>query len=106
MIIWRYDVPTETGLTEAYGCPIDIYVGGRLIRAVYQFQGGGQVCAVVHWQSGQIIARIGLSDTGYPQQRAQSAVNARLHRNEHAKTWATINAAPVVNLLPEIVGCM
>lgn len=88
MIIWRYRVPVSDGaggtaIRRAYGFPVTVTVPGvGDVRAVYQFQGGedGQRCAVVHHPSGRVIAPVTDAHTGWPQERAQQAVDERLRK--------------------------
>jgi len=84
---------------------------------VYQFQGGkgGQQCAVVDLASGQALAWIEERHTGYPEQRAQAAINERMARvprrfarteNHEAHIASTIDQAPAINTAPSVVGVM
>lgn len=109
MMIWQYLIPTaNSGVREAYGCPVDVSVAGRQLRAVYQFQGGdgGQKCAVVHLASGRIMAYCKDRHTGYPQQRAQAAVDEAMKNRQPSAVWSVIDAAEVLNTLPSVVGVL
>lgn len=118
-MIWKYLVPTANGtLRECYGCPVDVFVPGLgRTTVVYQFQGGdgGQRCAAVHFASGRAIAWIEEHHTGYPQDRAQAAVNERFEgmgakfaRQENQDHYIAqrFKSADVINVLPSIAGVM
>lgn len=83
-MILEYRIPQvdpttgEYRTTLAYGCPVDVFLFGRTQRAIYQFPGGGQICAVVHPASGQILAHVTDQHAGHPQTKAQTALNERL----------------------------
>jgi len=105
-VIWMYRYPTDTDTTRcAYGYPVTVFCAGRELRAVYQFQGGkgDQQCAVVHLDSGRVIARVYDRHTGYPQQRAQAAVDERVAGKDPGRVWATISSAKRVNYGPSVM---
>jgi hypothetical protein len=111
MTIWAYEVPTTDGsYRKAHGCPVTIYIETLgWIQVVYQFGLPDQACAVVHWQSGQVIASIGETHQGYPQQRAQAAWDERYQRlpeRARRRIAERINGAPVINTAPSVVGVM
>jgi len=108
MMIWQYRYPTNGPTRLAFGVPVDVFVLGRQIRAVYQFQGGDndQVCAVVHHASGRIMARVYDHHTGYPQQRAQAALDEKTAGKDPATVWKVIDAAMVLNPVGSVVGVL
>lgn len=101
MIIWQYRYPTDGPTRLAYGTPVEVAVGGRRIRAVYRFQGGDndQQCAVVHHASGRILAPVKDTHTGYPEERAQQAVDERLGGKTPDRIWRVIDAAETLNFV-------
>ena len=113
MVIWEYKVPvgadgvaSSEGL--AYGCPIDVFVPdlGHM-QAVYQFAAPDQQCAVVHHASGRIICHIPRELRNQaPQMQAQAAINALATRIKPGSFKATLEAAPVLNRIPRVVGMM
>lgn len=97
MTIYRYKVPTAAGVREAFGCPVEVRLAGRRVRLIYQFQGGGQARAVVHYESGQVVCPLTDEHVGAPQIAAQIAVDGLAR-------W-TFDNAPVINPgTPERVG--
>lgn len=112
-MIWAYIAPGTRGETEIrYGTPVTVHVPGKgLMPAVYQFGTPTQVCAVVHLQSGQIIAHIEEHHRGYPQERARAACKERFDAMPRtfasdAQIVRTIDSAPVLNTVPSVVGAM
>lgn len=96
MLIWRYLVPTNYGNAHAYGTPVDVFLPGvGRVQVVYQFQPE----AVVHWQSGQILARIP-DGPGWPQGKAQAAINAL--KVSPDKIARAVRLAHVINENPEV----
>lgn len=83
-MILEYKVPRvdpssgEYSVGVAYGVPVEVFVLGKRQRVIYQLPGAGQVCAVVHLASGQVLAYVTDEHTGYPETKAQTAVNERL----------------------------
>jgi len=105
-MIWMYRYPTKADTTRcAFGYPVTVHCAGREIRAVYQFQGGegDQQCAVVHLESGRVIARVYDHHKGYPQQRAQAAVDEKTAGKDPGVVWATISSAKRVNYAASVV---
>lgn len=96
MLIWRYLVPTNYGNAHAYGTPVDVFLPGiGRTQVVYQFPADWQSEAVVHWQSGQILARIP-AGPGWPQGKAQAAVNALTVSPDKIARAHVINENPEV----------
>lgn len=112
MMIWMYRAQGLRGeLRTAYGCPVTVGVRGvGTVRLVYQFQGAfeDQECAVVDLPTGRVVAEVYDHHTGYPEQRAQAAVDEAMAR--FADPWAAWNNAldglPTVNTLPSVVGVL
>ncbi len=105
-MIWSYYSSSFGGeLIKRFGVPVSIVLPdvGRT-EVVYQFGGGGQQCAVVHWQSGGIIAPIGDEHKGNPTERAQAAIDTRLLNHVKGRVGAILAAAQNINQVPEIVG--
>ena len=59
-MIWEYLVAAKDGShrRRAYGVPVDVSLDGKRLELVYQLPAPGQPCAVVHWQSGAVVAPI------------------------------------------------
>lgn len=112
MMIWQYLIPTADGdVRNAYGCPVTVQVPGvGEVTAIYQFQGGegDQQCAVVHLASGRSMAPVHDHHTGYPQQRAQAAVDERFRRIAFpSDAWhRATEACETLNTLPSVVGVL
>lgn len=112
MMIWKYKAQRLCGqYRDCYGCPVTIRVPGvGTIQAVYQFQGAfeDQDCAVVDLPSGRIIAEVHDRHKGYPEQRAQAAIDEEMARFDDP--WAAWHKAmdglPVRNTLPSVVGVL
>lgn len=106
-MIWKYKIVAKNGeQAYAYGCPVRVHIGGRDLLAVYQFPGAGQTCAVVHWESGTILATIHDRHKGAPEQQAQAALNERLTTANVGPiaAWRRIEATPVINIVPEVLS--
>lgn len=101
MIIWSYLIPTKG---RAYGTPVRVHIPGKGdTQVAYQFGTPEQPCAVVHLQSGQVIAPIYDKHTGYPEQRARQACAekfAGLSTHEHIAR--RIDELPVLNAIPRV----
>ena len=94
MTVWSYRTPTG----RAYGCPVTVSLPGwGWIQVAYQFQGGGQGCAVVDVTSGQVIAPVFDRHEGYPQQRAQAAVDEQTADMDPEKIRGALIEAPTLN---------
>lgn len=104
--VWADGSPYPCEPEKRYGCPVEVFICGRYMRVFYQFPGGGQPCAVVHPESGQIIAHVKGHHPGYPQERAQAACHERLRDVSRERFEATILRAPVVNERFKQVGEM
>lgn len=111
-MIWRYKIPVahrpgDFPYQYSYGCPVTIDLPGiGRAEAVYQFQGGGQECAVVHYPSGRSIAPVLDHHTGYPEQRARAAVAERLRDVSPERIAGAFEGAEVINAVPESVGVL
>jgi len=111
-MIWKYKAPTSDGAHWfCFGCPVTVRIPGvGELRAVYQFQGGegGQQCAVVNLRSGRVIAPVYDHHKGYPEQRAQAAIDERFARiDDPATAWArACDKAETINTLPSVVGVL
>lgn len=111
-MILEYRIPRvdkDTGVYDevlAYGCPVDVFLFGRTQRAIYQFPGGGQVCAVVHPTSGQVLAYVTDEHTGHPQTKAQTALNERLLGYEQSQIEPLFAQASVINRSARQVGVL
>lgn len=81
---------------QAYGVPVQIFMPGEgYIYATYQFGTPTQQCAVVHYQTGIIIALITDQHRGYPQQRAQAAcLDLTIDIAQQIKRAKVINTLP------------
>lgn len=97
MTIYRYWAAATDGLHQAYGCPVEVFIAGRRLRLIYQFQGGGQARAVVHYESGRIVCPLTDDHVGAPQIAAQKAVDGLAR-------WPFDNATIVNPGTPERVG--
>lgn len=105
MTIYRYWAAATDGLHQAYGCPVEVFIAGRRLRLIYQFQGGGQARAVVHYESGRIVCPLTDDHVGAPQIAAQKAVDEKLGNLPAGKVWAAFDNATIVNPgAPERVG--
>lgn len=111
-MIIEYKIPRvdpATGVYDevlAYGCPVDVYLFGRFQRAVYQLPGGGQVCAVVHLASGQVLAYVTDEHTGAPQTKAQTALNERLLGYDQTQLEQAFAQASAINRSARQVGVL
>lgn len=111
-MIIEYKVPrVDPGTGEydqvlAYGCPVDVFLFGRTQRAIYQFPGGGQVCAVVHLASGQVLAYVTDEHQGHPQTKAQTALNERLVGYQQDAVERAFAQAEVLNTYGRQVGVL
>lgn len=111
-MIIEYKIPCvhpDTGVYDqvvAYGCPVDVFLFGRRQRAVYQFPGGGQVCAVVHLASGQVLAYVTDEHEGHPQTKAQTALNERLLGYDQTQIEQAFDQAEVINRSARQVGVL
>ena len=107
-MIWKYNVPTQGGkMMAAYGTPVEVFIPGiGFMQVVYQFGTNTQRCAVVHWQSGAILAGIEEWHTGYPQERARAAIAEKLSGVTEKRTVAVLTGAKVINSAPVVVGSM
>lgn len=111
-MILEYKVPQVNPLTgeytevRAYGCPVEVFVFGHRQRVLYQFPGAGQECAVVHQPSGQILAVITDEQEGYPQEKAQTALNDRLRGYDWRAVESAYSRATVLNPTVKLVGQM
>lgn len=114
-MIWSYLVPSADGSTRRhYGVCVQVYIPGKgHTQVVYQFGTPTQPCAVVHYQSGQIIAPIEEHHRGYPEQRAQAACRERFEgiprkfakqENQDAFIARRLDEAPVINTIPRTHG--
>lgn len=105
-MIWSYLIPSHdrASYKRAYGCPVTVAVGGKRYELVYQFPGGGQKCAVVHWPTGAVVAFIEDAHVGAPQERAQQAVDGRLGHLTSDRFEAVCASQPVLNALPRVEG--
>jgi len=105
-MIWSYLVPSGDGSTRRhYGVCVQVYTPGKgYTQVVYQFGAPTQPCAVVHYQSGQIIAPIEEHHRGYPEQRAQAACREKFEGKDGRRIAQVIDQAPVINVVPRTHG--
>lgn len=104
--VWADGCPYPREPAKRYGCPVEVFVLGRRMRVIYQFPGGGQPCAVVHLESGRIMAHVRDDHAGYPQEKAQTALNERLREVTPERFELTVLQAPVLNRSAKLVGRM
>lgn len=104
MQIVKYLVPLSDRPPEyRYGTPVDIRIHGEPFAVVLQLPLPGQKHAVVHWQSGGIIAPVAPNVTvNDPAQQAQAACDARFYRLTVQHIRQAIDKAATLNveLLP------
>lgn len=105
-MIWQYLVPNFGGPSRAFGCPVRVFTAGAWRDLVYQFQGGGQDCAVVHPPTGITVARCTDADVGYPEQRATAACLRRFSSVDPAAFAALIDGQHTLNTVPTVVGVL
>lgn len=101
-LIWEYRVPAVWGSVPAYGVPVTVWIPGRgRQQVVYRFQDGDQPAQVDVFRTGFRLAVIRPHHTGYPQQRAQQAVDeADLRLLCRALDEETLN------IVPKVVGVL
>lgn len=108
--MWAYDsADPETGeISRFYGCPVSVYIAelGERVTVAYQFEAPTQRCAVVHVPTGRVIAPVLDHHAGYPQERAQAAVDERMAAVKPGAFTAAVKAAPILNAKPRVVGVM
>lgn len=106
MTIWRFKLAEEG--RDAVGVPVKAFFAGRRFLAVYELDLGDP--RVIHFESGREIAVIAPEDLigRGPPDRAQAALNRLRGTLEHTdvEIWEIIDAAPVINNLPTVVGTM
>ena len=109
-MIWAYDSadPATGEISRFFGCPVRVYIKdlGEHVAVAYQFAAPTQACAVVHVPSGRVIAPILEHHVGYPQERAQAAVDERMSKVKPGAFAAAIKKAPIINIKPHVVGVM
>ena len=101
-MICSYLVPTSDGTSRRnYGTLVRVFIPGLgTTQVVYQFGTPTQRCAVVHYQSGRIIAPIEDRHIGPPQERAAAACREYFENLDPERISRVISEAPVINPLP------
>lgn len=103
--IVRYKINIEKQF--AIGLSVVVRIGNKSMKVFYQFGDATVPYAVVHPRSGQRICEILNRETGYPQQRAQQAIDRVLKRYTPEVIHQRIQEAPSLNSpIYDVVGVL